>query len=198
MKTKVLELIALVALLGLSPAKATTYNVDFSKVASVKGFIKTDGATGSLSVGNITDWDLTITQTGGCFTCTGSFTFLGPDSGNDSTVNVAGNSLYATPSQLTFNYSILGSIFSFATTITPVNRVDLEWNSFVLNGGVIEIYADAPLLTPPVFVSSITYGEPGIFTIGSTPLPAGLPLFGTGLGLMGLFGWRRKRKNAAA
>jgi hypothetical protein len=31
-----------------------------------------------------------------------------------------------------------------------------------------------------------------------TPLPAALPLFATGLGAMGLFGWRRKRKNTAA
>ena len=30
------------------------------------------------------------------------------------------------------------------------------------------------------------------------PLPAALPLFATGLGAMGLLGWRRKRKNAAA
>jgi len=34
--------------------------------------------------------------------------------------------------------------------------------------------------------------------IGTTPLPAALPLFATGLGAMGLFGWRRRRKNAAA
>ena len=31
----------------------------------------------------------------------------------------------------------------------------------------------------------------------ATPLPAALPLFATGLGAMGLFGWRRKRKAAA-
>ena len=30
-----------------------------------------------------------------------------------------------------------------------------------------------------------------------TPLPAALPLFATGLGAMGLFGWRRKRKAQA-
>jgi len=29
-----------------------------------------------------------------------------------------------------------------------------------------------------------------------TPLPAALPLFATGIGAMGLLGWRRKRKNA--
>ncbi len=30
-----------------------------------------------------------------------------------------------------------------------------------------------------------------------TPLPAALPLFASGLGALGLFGWCRKRKNAA-
>jgi hypothetical protein len=34
--------------------------------------------------------------------------------------------------------------------------------------------------------------------VDPTPLPDGLPLFITGLGVIGLFGWRRKRKNAAA
>ena len=34
--------------------------------------------------------------------------------------------------------------------------------------------------------------------VAATPLPAALPLFATGLGAMGLFGWRRKRKNTAA
>jgi hypothetical protein len=34
-------------------------------------------------------------------------------------------------------------------------------------------------------------------TTSATPLPAALPLFASGLGAMGLFGWRRKRKVAA-
>jgi PEP-CTERM motif len=33
--------------------------------------------------------------------------------------------------------------------------------------------------------------------IGETPLPGTLPLFATGLGLLGLLGWRKKRKAAA-
>jgi hypothetical protein len=33
--------------------------------------------------------------------------------------------------------------------------------------------------------------------LSATPLPAALPLFAGGLGAMGLFGWRRKRKTAA-
>jgi hypothetical protein len=32
----------------------------------------------------------------------------------------------------------------------------------------------------------------------TTPVPAALPLFASGLGALGLLGWRRKRKNAAA
>ena len=34
-------------------------------------------------------------------------------------------------------------------------------------------------------------------TAAETPLPAALPLFATGLGALGLLGWRRKRKQAA-
>jgi hypothetical protein len=34
--------------------------------------------------------------------------------------------------------------------------------------------------------------------VGATPIPATLPLFATGLSGLGLLGWRRKRKNAAA
>jgi hypothetical protein len=38
----------------------------------------------------------------------------------------------------------------------------------------------------------------GFFVPEATPLPAALPLFATGLGALGLLGWRRKRKDAAA
>jgi hypothetical protein len=34
-------------------------------------------------------------------------------------------------------------------------------------------------------------------TFSQVPLPAALPLFATGLGALGLLGWRRKRKAAA-
>jgi hypothetical protein len=37
-----------------------------------------------------------------------------------------------------------------------------------------------------------------VTAVAATPLPAALPLFATGVGALGLFGWRRKRKNAAA
>jgi hypothetical protein len=33
--------------------------------------------------------------------------------------------------------------------------------------------------------------------IGTTPIPGALPLFASGAGVLGFFGWRRKKKSAA-
>lgn len=41
------------------------------------------------------------------------------------------------------------------------------------------------------------YGHNFIAEFSVTPLPAALPLFAAGLGAMGLFGWRRRRKAAS-
>ena len=54
------------------------------------------------------------------------------------------------------------------------------------------------------YVDNFTIGVNGANTTfnfdpaAATPLPAALPLFATGLGAMGLLGWRRKRKATAA
>ena len=44
-----------------------------------------------------------------------------------------------------------------------------------------------------VAMDDFIYGEP----VGAVPLPSALPLFATGLGVLGLLGWRRKRKAQA-
>jgi hypothetical protein len=46
----------------------------------------------------------------------------------------------------------------------------------------------------------MTLGRSGRFDVNATvtPLPAAFPLFATGLGALGLFGWRRRRKAVAA
>ena len=55
-------------------------------------------------------------------------------------------------------------------------------------------------VTPGTYVWGWGTGADQTFTleIGSTPLPAALPLFASGLGALGLLGWRRKRKMQAA
>jgi len=61
---------------------------------------------------------------------------------------------------------------------------------------------DMGLLNSP-HASGQNFNDPGTWAgpnqpIASTPLPAALPLFAGGLGVMGLLGWRKKRKAAAA
>jgi hypothetical protein len=70
---------------------------------------------------------------------------------------------------------------------------------------------DSTLLTSLEFMSYYYSTYPGLAglqeyvgtanltaNLASTPLPAAFPLFATGLGGLGLLGWRRKRKNTAA
>jgi hypothetical protein len=54
-----------------------------------------------------------------------------------------------------------------------------------------------PSVTDPSAYSIITSEGIGN-SPATTPLPAALPLFATGLGALGLLGWRRKRKASAA
>jgi hypothetical protein len=51
-----------------------------------------------------------------------------------------------------------------------------------------------PLGESFVFTLDFAAGSDAQIFIGTTPVPAALPLFATGLGGLGLLGWRRKRK----
>jgi hypothetical protein len=72
-----------------------------------------------------------------------------------------------------------------------------------LTGAFEIIYVEANALPADLIVTLPTC-EPstpeGCLGFGRSyvPLPAALPLFATGLGALGLLGWRRKRKNATA
>jgi hypothetical protein len=48
------------------------------------------------------------------------------------------------------------------------------------------------LLPGSIAAGKTLTGIGGTFSVAATPIPAALPLFGTALGLMGFFGWRRK------
>jgi hypothetical protein len=63
------------------------------------------------------------------------------------------------------------------------------------------VYNSAMVVTDQVVFGQnyidVQVGDTDI-TFPQTPIPATLLLFGSGLGALGLFGWRRKRKNGAA
>jgi probable HAF family extracellular repeat protein len=60
-------------------------------------------------------------------------------------------------------------------------------------GQIVGIGRTMPL---PVGSGSVTYRGFLLTPVSEVPLPAALPLFATGLGMLGLLGWRRKRKAA--
>jgi hypothetical protein len=184
------------ALLSVSQASASTitYNVDILGLevptVSIQGTLTTDGTFGSLAASNIVDWNLTI------FRGSGTATVLqGPGGSNNSSVTtLTGPDLQASLTSLQF-------IFSDATTAS-----NFEINSGNVNTGWFDLY-DANLAFAPfgeIYVVNNNSGageQPitnliGTAEVSTTPLPAALPLFVTGLGAMGLLGWRRKRKAA--
>jgi hypothetical protein len=69
-------------------------------------------------------------------------------------------------------------------------------NSFTIaTASSYEIFFSAEMCEGPCSVRSITDGS---LDDSATPLPAALPLFATGVGVIGLLARRRKRKNVAA
>src|SRR5262245_40629694 len=121
-----------------SPALATpiTYSLSTSgggggESTEIFGFIQTDGTTGVLSNANILDWDIRVHQSisvlGGA--TSGSAQFFGPLSGNNSSVEIIGGGLTATPFFLSFTFGVSATSFPFVrfeTTSGPVPSLCLD------------------------------------------------------------------------
>ena len=103
--------------------------------------------------------------------------------------NPAGTGSPTYPASLVF-YST-GGLGALADTGFPSANYT---NFVVLQEGANEITFYTPNDTQPGFVPGFAV-EYEIFS--GVPLPAALPLFATGLGGLGLLGWRRKRKAQA-
>jgi hypothetical protein len=133
--------------------------------------------------------DATATSPLGTDTLSGTFTFTpdGPDSILDAVrITVTGPvapGVYDIPFPATgysaainvapYPYLSVGFFAALGDVPDPLTRVTIEYADFV--SSTVTGYAD------PV-----------------TPLPAALPLFGSVLGIGGLFGWFRKRKASTA
>lgn len=91
---------------------------------------------------------------------------------------------------------ITDSFFSAIFFLPDLNELNLFMES---SSGLV--FAGAHLSVQDILnntFTTVTDDSSPVFTeVATTPLPAALPLFATGIGAMGLFGWRRKRKAAA-
>jgi hypothetical protein len=191
MKLKLCGLVALMALLSVARAGATTFNLENLQIGSdsVTGSITTDGTAGTLSQTDISSWNLIINAGNG------PVALNGPGSPPTSAVNYTGLALTVIGTDLFFNYSLAtDSFLEIGTTSSPnINIVLADVTHFT---GALLQFNDGQGGTQS---SSSVSGNTliGTESVSATPLPATLPLFATGLGALGFFGCRRKRKTAA-
>ena len=191
------------------PARANTiYNLSYTTPpgattpGTVNGFIETNTPPqpfGVLAPANFVDWDIKLTVGA---TLTAELT--GPLSGNNSTLGCCSSTAPVTASatDLTFAFGsgFTGGLFDFG--IAPGTRLCYS-DSITVNCAGLGIGIGWQISTGPTTSDSTGIGPPADNVIATaaataTPLPATLPLFATGLGALGLLGWRRKRKAQAA
>jgi PEP-CTERM motif len=202
MKTKLLGLIACMALVGVSPAGATTYTytVDIVDVGgSVTGTIQTD-ALGVLNQANITDWNLVLTDGASIGNLLGPLS--GGLSGANGPINLFGTDLTATTSGLFFNFgdSTTPAFFRIGSTPGDVvfDAVDIfqaEASScgvgVCVTPGFLEIRVD-PATTDNVVYPAIN-AEIGV---AGVPEPSTWAMLLLGFAGIGLMAYRRKSKPA--
>ena len=188
-------------LIGISGAASanTIYDVNLTAGAAgtATGVIVTDGTIGTIVFANILDWDLTVNDG-----VSGAVSLLGPLSGSNSFVALNGSALSATAGALLFNFdspAAADAYVYFESKGSPVTFL-------CFGGGGGGGYNGNCAAGQPGNVAAILdqNGDnqntllSGTQLIAQTPLPAALPLLATGLGAIGLFGWRRRRKAQAA
>jgi hypothetical protein len=171
-------------LFAASSASAATYSLHVDVGAtSIDGFFAVNGASsnyvggGTTTKADLLDYSLTFKN--------GANTFVG------TPANLLGLQTF----NITYSLDLLTVTawdISIAFTNPATPGIAFQFggnnNSFaqVTNGG------GSP------FNDSAFPGPTLTAELQPTPLPGALLLFATGLGAMGFFGWRRKRKNAAA
>jgi len=164
--------------LTVGVANATTFDLS-GQLISIDPALPLNGPlTGTVTVtgGSVTAADVSYSL-GGLSPFNGVFS-SGPDTGNRWDLTL---------------FSGSGDLLGLVLSLTPPAATLLGYA-----GGGFEI---ASLLDPKCNNYSCQLSSSqGSLTTGpvTTPLPAALPLFSTGLGAMALLGWRRKRKNASA
>jgi hypothetical protein len=212
MKTKTLNsvfaaaLLAVGFILSVSVSNASTFNLDVSVTSDSDishVFVYTSGpeftTTGPRNVTGATTSDIFI-----------NFPFPDPSSAYHVLIlGVVASGSHTGGIALFTNTSFSGAGQSFSTLFGVDEAplvADLMTNSgssqnlinFVFNSGVIltDGFVPGDPLTITAFSNGEVIGSGTSTAVATTPLPTTLPLIATGLGALGLLGWRRKRKAA--
>jgi len=179
------KLVAIAVLLGVGfwscPANAVTYTLQFTASGFLPGGAPQDPVSGTLvfdkfatdfSIVSLTSIDLTIA---GHTYGVGELGFI-----NNAGPNVA----------------VGGTINGVTGGSSGTDDFALLWNQ-TSGSYVLLVYTCLLQGCEHIANAGSTVFTEGLVS-AAIPLPAALPLFATGLGALGLLGWRKKRKSAAA
>ena len=190
---------------GLSTTCPTTGscssdNIQTSETFNLAGGLSLTATASDTNVTGVKAWDDLSPNFGGMGVGTGN-------TGGDQDDNINGTNIltltFSSPITLTGVGTLFdsghapfgnGSPTSGTTGFFLLDGVKTSFssandNSLSITGTVFTFEEDTSN-DPTFYVSALDYS--------ATPLPAAFPLFATGLGAMGLLGWRKKRKNVAA
>ncbi len=163
-------IVGLMLLAGFCRAGNITYQVDQTGIGpdSVTGTIETDGVIGVVAFSDILDWDLQL------FNGTATYNLLGPLSGDNSNLQLLGNALTGSATQLLFDFSAVAGEVLISANGTGLPYWQLDAPSSVQAVAALTL-SDEP--------------ESGTQVIGTaTPEPSTY-----GFVLIGLLGLMRKR-----
>ena len=180
-------LVALVALAG--SASATLYTVNQTvDTGGVTGFIETDGTLGTLGSGNIVDWSLALDAGG-------TFTLLGPASGNNSQVLVSGSAFSATVAELLFDFDAASGFVTFQNPVinSGINYwcIQVKDCSSPNNANMVVFTNSNPGREVERFSGLVSFATANVITVSE---PGSMLLFGAGL--LGLGVAARRRRSA--
>jgi hypothetical protein len=206
---------------GTVGAATTTYTSDTAYFAAAgPQSLQTFDNPISNTATSVTYPDLVLSCSGST-NCNGGPNFFG----TSSTVSITGVSIvFITPSVITFTFDSpihsfgiyiagLGTVLPGSTTFSISNSNGFSANLYTnysssttsfdtpLFGGLISdtrftsVSLSGTEADDGIFVDNLYYGHAP--DVSATPLPAALALFATGIGGLGLLGWRRKRKAQA-
>jgi hypothetical protein len=156
---------------------------------------------------NAVTYDLTLTAITGPESGTGFFSLNNTPTTGPQTYTVGGPTNILTA----LSFTIDGNTFTLADATIPSapnavffngGLISLDYLGSITNGSVTFALSSGSIFYTYIDFSDRTHNTFGYFgyalDMGATPLPAALPMFAGGLGLVGLLARRKKRKAAIA